>query len=202
MTENPLSWNVAVIYSAFNPPVAATIIKIPLRPIPHEDKWIWRQERSGFFTVCSAYWLAQKLLLQAKVENWNHHELKNVWKQHLWKMKVPHKICIFAWGGCKDGLPCFYNLRKRQVEVDDSCLFWGNQEEDIAHALFYCPEISHLWQLFLPQVQQAPPRLDFLRLVEWFLDYGGSEVLPKLFTIAWSLWNRRNKRVFEETTVS
>lgn len=74
--------------------------------------------------------------------------------------------------------------------------------EDIAHALFYCPEISHWWQLFLPQVQHAPPRLDFLRLVEWFLDYGGSEVLPKLFTIAWSLWNMRNKRAFEETTVS
>lgn len=81
-------------------------------------------------------------------------------------------------------------------------MFCGNQEEDTAHSPFYYTELTQWWLRFLPQLQQAPANLSFLELVEWFMNHGGLKELPNLFTMAWSLWKRRNKRIFEETTLS
>lgn len=75
-------------------------------------------------------------------------------------------------------------------------MFCGNQVEDLPHAILFCAELTHWWRLFLPQVLLAPPQLTFMEINEWFLDKEGLTELPKLFTVAWSIWGRRNKKVF------
>lgn len=146
--------------------------------LQHEESLLHKIYKARYFPQ-SSFFDSHELCLSAspkasgaKGETSSHHELHIVWK-HLWKMKLPHKICIFAWRACKDGLTCLHNLHKWRVEIDGFCLFCGNQEEDIAHALFYCIELSDWWQWFLPQMHHAPANLIFLELVKWFMDYGG-----------------------------
>lgn len=49
------TWNMATANSLFSPSVIAAIRKISLSPIPQEDRWIWREECDGTYSVRSAY---------------------------------------------------------------------------------------------------------------------------------------------------
>lgn len=67
-------------------------------------------------------------------------------------MRVPQKIKVFAYRAYLNGLPCFLNLKHRQVAIEGNCVFCDAGEEDLAHAIFYCPLVRKWWSAFLPEV--------------------------------------------------
>ncbi|XP_042944657.1 uncharacterized protein LOC122278542 [Carya illinoinensis] len=110
-------WDISKVRALFNPIIAEKILKIVICPEGYEDRWMWSEERSGEFSVRSAYKLLQKGLYDAVGQSSNSSSLNSLWKA-IWKMKLPLKIRIFAWKLCKDYLPTGLNLIKRHVDID------------------------------------------------------------------------------------
>ena len=75
------------------------------------DCWKWEAEPNGCYSTRSAYNMLQESSVGA-----NPDEAL----QNLWKLKIPSKAAIFAWRLIKDRLPTKSNLRRRQIEINDS----------------------------------------------------------------------------------
>lgn len=124
-----------IIVSYFNPIIAVSIQKVPLISSHHEDKFIWREEKNGKFSIRSAYQLIHRYQQMNQRENSTCQALVPFWKA-LYKIRVPHKIKVFVWRTCLNGLPSFSNLKRRQVAMEGKCALCDAREEDLAHAVF------------------------------------------------------------------
>lgn len=93
--EETNSWKTHLIYSIFNPLIAATILQIPFTSSPYRDKLIWEEENNGKLSVRSAYKMIQIHMEAAKGDTSRSNEFNSFWRK-LWHMKIPHKTKIFA----------------------------------------------------------------------------------------------------------
>ena len=99
--------------------------------------WIWKADSSGKYSTTTAY----ELLLEAA-----RGETKDETFVELWKLKIPLKAAVFAWRLFRDRLATKVNLRRRQVESNDTlCPLSNNMEEDAAHLFFNCSKTLPLW---------------------------------------------------------
>nr|XP_017256465.1 PREDICTED: uncharacterized protein LOC108226023 [Daucus carota subsp. sativus] len=83
-------WDEDLIQDIFVTRDANLILSIPLCN-DEVDRWYWRKEKLGFYSVKSAY-----ILLQESKPNNNISGNKSVWKR-LWNLKVPPKVKHFIW---------------------------------------------------------------------------------------------------------
>lgn len=128
----------------------------------------------------------------------NSPKLKALWRD-LWKMRVPQKVCIFAWRACREGLPSLYNLCKWISGLDSSCFFCKQHVEDTAHVLVFCLNLQSAWCSALPIMREVPLNLSLLELAVWVWERKEPEVFTLFFIIAWSLCGRRNKGLYEHS---
>ena len=159
-----------------------------------EDKWIWKEDASGVYTVGNVY----KMLMRDHIDE-NQDGVFNV----LWKVKIPCKASIFAWRLIRDRLPTKVNLRRRNVEINDpTCPFCKNKEEDATHFFFSCSKFLRLWwksiswtnisgafpqcprQLFLQHALGRDSGIRFQKWQCWWI------------SLTWSIWQHRNRIVF------
>lgn len=84
------------------------------------------------------------------------------------------------------------------MHVDNCCKFCQALFKYLLHALFYCPKIKEWWPPFLAFMRHASTNLSFLELVIWVKSRGVVEEFERFFVIAWSLWERRNKKLYEK----
>ena len=75
------------------------------------DCWMWKPEPNGHYSIRSAYNLLQGDSAEENLDGA---------LEDLWKLKIPAKASIFAWRLIRDRLPTKSNLRRRQVEINDS----------------------------------------------------------------------------------
>lgn len=68
-------------------------------------------------------------------ENSNTSVVNSLWKD-MWTMRVPHKIRLFAWCACRNGLPSFQNLQRKNINLDSNCVFSEAPVEDLTMLLF------------------------------------------------------------------
>ena len=102
-----------------------------------KDRWIWKPEQSGQYSVKSAYDMLRR-------DDMEGVDVKVF--QDLWKLRIPPKIAVFAWRLLKERLQTKANLRRRQLMINDtSCPFCGIYEENEAHLFFLCDKILPLW---------------------------------------------------------
>ena len=89
-------------------PFEASIIKaIPLSFRRPDDSLIWTRNKSGTFTVRSAYLLQTKLerdLKENQASSSNPSQLHSFW-DGIWSTQVPPKVKTFIWRACHDSLP-------------------------------------------------------------------------------------------------
>ena len=164
------------------------------------DCIIWAFTPNGRFTVNSAYKVALSLLhttIGSLGSPSNSQDISVFWKT-LWrlKLKVPSKIRSFAWRACKNILPTKSNLHLRKVLDDPTCEACGNEEETTGHVLWSCEKAQEVWLAAGICTHSHGLRfnsfLDFLcHLI--FEQHVGDELLSLSVTIAWSLWQNRNK---------
>lgn len=128
------------VRSLFDPLIVAEILKIKLSPIPRLDMWLWDGDKQGCLSVKSAYHTIQNIKLGLQGDCSYLSSLKQVYK-NIWQLKVFQKIKIFVWRACRDAFPTLHNLEKKQVRVENKCMFSHLPNEDILHALFSCRDI-------------------------------------------------------------
>lgn len=89
---NQRAWRRDVIHDTFSSRDANNILQIPLASETHDDLMVWRGERSGEFSVRSAYELLQ---VGANEPNSNiiQTDSTNLFR-NLWNLQLPPKIKI------------------------------------------------------------------------------------------------------------
>ena len=145
--ENTRGWDIGKVRRLLPPVEAESVLKILISNDVRSDCIIWDNEKNGVFSVKSAYDFFQDINRQ-EGECSNASGYTRFWTK-LWKLKLPNKIKIFAWRTCKNGLPTRANLKKRFVIIEDQCV-WCSNEEDVGHALCYCPMIIQSWHKHFP----------------------------------------------------
>ncbi|KAL5802624.1 hypothetical protein ACOSQ4_030929 [Xanthoceras sorbifolium] len=60
------------------------------------------------------------------------------WWTFLWKLHLLHKIKIFIWRICHDGIPSLINLVRHHVPTSSLYLFCLQKDESTLHALWLC----------------------------------------------------------------
>ncbi|XP_024172054.1 uncharacterized protein LOC112178075 [Rosa chinensis] len=192
------TWIHSAIHALFSPPVAASILSIPLSHHYVPDRWCWTPEKRGIFTVKSAYWIArQQVLGNVLASSSTGDPFQVLWKC-IWKAKIPGKVQICAWRACNNLLPTREQLLKKGYDGDMRCLLCNHTLECNAHLFCRCPaalEILSGTSFFLPA--SSLPNLDFR---EWMLGKAlnlKSEAFEKLLMIIWGLWKNRNKKLWE-----
>lgn len=92
-------WDEKVVHTCFFPHDADAILRIRLWGRDEEDFIAWNYERSGLFSVRSAY----KLALELDQANIRHDSCSSVpdgsrsLYKEIWSANVPPKVRLFAW---------------------------------------------------------------------------------------------------------
>lgn len=103
-------WDRQVLRQHLQEPDVRVILNIPLGSVNLEDAWAWHYERTGQFTVRSAYRLLTETRrrredwLTGSAENSNVADYKSQWRR-LWKLKIPGKLKNFAWRLARNSIP-------------------------------------------------------------------------------------------------
>ncbi|XP_041001634.1 uncharacterized protein LOC121247334 [Juglans microcarpa x Juglans regia] len=95
----------------------------------------------------------------------------------------------------------FQNLKKKYVMEVDQCAFCAQVSEDVAHALFYYSNVRRGWMDFCSQMGIVDTDFSFWDLANLALDRGADELLTKFVIIAWGIWYRRNKFLYEQVSM-
>ena len=158
------------------------------------DGWAWMADSNGQFLAKSAYIVMRESSSEA---------IKDTTFADLWKMKVPHKILVFAWRLLRDRLPTRSNLHRRQVVINDRrCLLCGNMEEDTGHLFFHCSKVIPLWWESLSWVTSVGPlpqnpKQHFLQHIHGVTQGARSKRWRWWWlALTWLIWQQGNKILF------
>jgi len=128
----------------------------------------------------------------------------------LWNSKAPIKTIAFAWRVFLERIPTKDNLAHRGIALPndslhcDLCLV---EMDSVRHTLFSCIKSYEIWQrccnwLGINYVAPQDPKMHFTS----FLGCCNLKGMQKFWsviwlTILWVIWNKRNKRIFQQTQV-
>ena len=168
---------------------------IPLSSSNTNDRIVWAENRSGKFTVKSAYVLA----LEEKVHNTradcsDESARRKIWKT-IWKLRIPQKIKHFAWRAGRDILATKSNLAKRRITPNGICDLCGHNEETVSHLLWGCDHAKEVWmnsKMVLPfEISTQWHFLDVVANLQECEHYRPRQ-LENFISVCWSIWKDRN----------
>ncbi|KAE8801707.1 Alanyl-tRNA synthetase [Hordeum vulgare] len=142
------AWRVDQVRENFAASDAEAILNIPLRRGGGADFLAWAHEKSGNYTVKSAY-----RALMTHNEHSAHVEGQvlgtSVEQNHLWKMlwslKVVPKVRVFWWRVMCGILPDEATLKCRHIRDTSLCKLCQLADEDLEHALMHCSHARRFW---------------------------------------------------------
>ncbi|KAM6584107.1 hypothetical protein CsatB_011109 [Cannabis sativa] len=123
-----------IIKDLFNERDQRLILSIPLPLTVHEDCWSWSKEKTGFYSVKSAYRWLRNQSIPAGVDS-------GLWK-NFWKLKVQPKVLHFGWRAMSGILATKVELNSKHVYVNNLCSFCNTAEESIMHVLVSCEQLE------------------------------------------------------------
>ncbi|MBA0729448.1 hypothetical protein Golax_025722 [Gossypium laxum] len=193
--SNSRSWNAELINNTFTKADAERILRIPLARSPHEDFRIWGGEKSGEFTVRSAY-----QLLQRSTDNPRAYTLQNLYRKFyrtLWSLNIPTKIKITIWRLSWNYLPTKVNLQHRKLVVNTRCPRCGEGAETMNHLFRDCAVTREVWKTLSFQNIMMYQSEDFVQWLTWALEQLNPNQ-SRLFCYAlWAIWGDRNRNIHE-----
>lgn len=193
METNEKRWDDEILGDLFNDRDAQLIknISLPLRD--RNDSWLWLFDSKGELTVKSCY---RQLVGEQSTQD------AGFWKK-LWSLQLPGKIQFFIWRTCRLFLPTTVELINKRVNLDSKCSYCRMENEDAKHVLFDCQFARQVWEsLGLVQCTQVDSGDTILGIFKSLFNNGTREQCVLLASICWSLWNRRNKWVWNRVEVS
>lgn len=157
---------------------------------------VWVGNRSGIFSVGSAYDLAKELSQQDVGGSSNTKSMKSLWKQ-IWRIQGPRVVKMFLWQACNNILPTKENLFKRKITDDPLCPICWKKVETVGHVLWSCSNARDVWLECSTKIQKCTSDEDaFLNILEKLLGRLEEMEIEKVVCIARQIWLRRNKLVF------
>jgi hypothetical protein len=92
-------WDIQKLRSSLFPHDLEEVLKIRLSERIPDDTIAWHYEKTGMFTVRSAYSLAQQedQVEKRQTGSSTSADRRRVLYHCIWKTQVPSNICIFAW---------------------------------------------------------------------------------------------------------
>ena len=121
------------------------ILKICTSPRRGQDFLTWFPDKSGWFTVRSAYRLVTVHThtgLGASCAAPGGH--RPVWRR-VWEAKVPLKMRILAWKYVSGALATNGCKKYRHISTRDTCPLCGTEKETSFHALVSCVHARQVW---------------------------------------------------------
>ena len=109
-----------------------------------DDRQVWVETSSGFFSIRSAYKLTLELETNREIGCCSDGSNTRFWKR-LWSIQIPHKIRHFAWRVARDILSTKENLVCRKVLVDSMCEECGSASESFFHLFWECSKARNTW---------------------------------------------------------
>jgi len=189
-------WDYNRIAAIFNPADADAIVRIKLSERRTEDVLAWHPEKSGIFSVRSAYRLGLNLqnVAEATASSSRPDGDRLLWK-NIWKANVPPKVRIFCWKLARDVLPTKKNKYIRKMELNGCCPLCGDAIEDSYHAAVECVQARNL-RLAMREHWPLPIETLFARTgPDWLLlllDKCTKEQGDLTMLILWRAWTCHN----------
>ena len=200
--QDSLNWNSLLITQLFPPALAHQILSIPLSQAGNEDSFFWPHAEDGIYSCKTGYRFLKQNQVMAAASTSNSASVISpaTWKK-LWSSDALPRCKELAWRCCNNILPVRKQLSVRGMEMDSLCPVCYEQEETALHILFHCREARRAWfgsplGLRLDSVQSVP------EFIAEFLNRGDDQTAGMLFTIMYSLWERRNKLLYDNIPFS
>ncbi|XP_058742418.1 uncharacterized protein LOC131614899 [Vicia villosa] len=127
LSPNGKFWNSMLIRELFDYVVAEDILQVPLVEEVQENKWNWKEEQNGCYSVRSGYRLWRKDQVRSGSSG-----VDGDWCS-LWNIKDPPRTKHLLWRICRDCLPTRQRLRHYHVSCPSSCSFCEDTMEDSWH---------------------------------------------------------------------
>lgn len=140
-------WDADLINDIFWPVDAQRILQISIARAGVDDFVAWHYNKSGVFSVRSAYhveWDHQHGEKLRRTNGMGGTRGHPVWKK-IWELKVPVKVKIFGWKSLHNTVPCLATLANRHVPVSAKCGNCPSEVEDLRHVLFTCGRARAVW---------------------------------------------------------
>ncbi|XP_013731064.2 uncharacterized protein LOC106434754 [Brassica napus] len=195
-------WNVEALLQVF----AIGDIEILLRNQPavnREDFYAWKFNKSGKFSVKSAYWLACDTKTRENCPEMLALPSLNPLKDSIWKVLTAPKIRIFIWKSLSDAISVADLLSSRGVKMDSRCQICGNEGESINHLLFQCTLSRQVWaEAGIPQPEFGFHETSIYQNISYLVDLkkrrlGVNENKRAWPWIIWRIWKSRNEFLFK-----
>ncbi|KAE8767807.1 Alanyl-tRNA synthetase [Hordeum vulgare] len=201
------TWNIDLVRQVFPTVEADAILNIPLRSEGGEDVLAWAPEKSGLYSVKTAYRsLMTQIELRAREEGkvtTTPLSEQQMWAR-LWKLKVLPKVRVFWWRVLRGILPLESVLKHRHISNDSACKLCLNPDETLRHALLECFHARKFWDIAPNWLEVSRPDVN---PQTWKIDilcdqrYSESE-RAKLVSIMWSIWTSHNNITHDRGPVS
>jgi hypothetical protein len=177
---------------------AILAIKLPSRNC--DDFVSWLPEKSGIFTVRSAY----RLGLQPTIEGLSGGQSsaepegdRGIWNL-VWRAKVPHKLRVFAWRAATTTWALSVGLHHRMSKVNPTCTICAAADEDEHHALITCT-LARALRKGMRDFWSLPPEEAFLgNDTEWLLSLlnrSSQNSRAQIIFLLWRVWHHHNNIV-------
>lgn len=180
------------------------VSKIPISISGARDRLIWRDTKTGVYTVKSGY-------AHQRVKNHASKFSKPscsftpstlMWKK-FWNIPTLPKIRIFMWKVIKNWTACKANLVRRKCGSNPTCPICESANETMEHLLFHCPWSRAVW--FGSNKAYWVFQKDIGAVDKWMEDLlcgdlakeTRREDLGEILQICWAIWKARNRFVFE-----
>ncbi|XP_026379656.1 uncharacterized protein LOC113274493 [Papaver somniferum] len=182
---NTKDWNVHLVYYLFSPESAESILAMTIPAIGTILFGYQIGKNNSQCTSCSA----------------------QVWKA-LWKVKLPHKVKLFAWKCIRDIVPTRDKLSKYKPNIELHCSLCNHPNESVNYMLLECPYARSVWLSLNTNVGNIMFQHGSLKnwVISWFsagnnLIFGSGitrkEINELLMVAVWTIWKDRCSKVFQ-----
>ena len=197
-------WNMAELERVFLPMDVQAIRAIPISTSSQTDFWAWHHEKSGNFTVRSAY---RMMVTTKKVrEDWlegrpstSSNRAEKAWSQ-LWKIKVPSKVRVFVWRLAQHSFPSGSEMHHRKMATSPRCVICQAENDSWRHSLIDCTMSRCVWALLDESLIEHMCMNSCSDAKEWLfhmMETTTHEEFIKILLTLWAIWGARRKAIHE-----
>ncbi|PNX70097.1 pentatricopeptide repeat-containing protein, partial [Trifolium pratense] len=175
------------------------IMQTPLYASVRDDKLVWKLEQDGVYSVRSAY---KQCVNDAGYQD--RHGVAGQWN-NIWRAKIPPKVKNLIWRIGRDVLPTRKKLISRGVQCPTHCDVCNDGDEDSMHVLFSCTRSIQCWQragLWTHIGTGLVANNNIAENLFSILHRLNKDQQEFFCVLVWSIWKRRNNKVWENVTDS
>uniref|UniRef100_A0A803NY15 Reverse transcriptase domain-containing protein n=1 Tax=Cannabis sativa TaxID=3483 RepID=A0A803NY15_CANSA len=176
------------------------ILQVPISGHHCHDTLIWGPDKSGLFTVKTAYHLA----LQSRdiPTSSSFVSNKSFWTK-IWASAAPPKIKHLIWRALSHSLPVASSLFFRHILTSPLCPVCQLHLETVEHAILGCTHARKAWKhskffTFYTNHKDS----SFSMFLASALDVYNKSDLALFFCFIWSIWNQRNNLFHKKAGLS